>query len=669
VNWFYQKEGKLIWEKNQETLTIQPWGHDGLRVKSTKNPDAGDTLWALLQPETKKSSITLDDQGALIQNGKISAKIPMDGRIIFLKSAGKSVLLEENYPRHGAHPYPARSFKGHSSELFHLEVSFKACEGEHFYGLGQHQHGFLDQKGCVIELFQRNTEVCIPFLVSSRGYGFLWNNPSTGQVELGRTQTRWVAEAARCIDYLVIAGDSYADILSRYADATGHVPVMPVWAQGFWQCKLRYRTQEELLSVAREYYKRKLPLSVIVADFFHWTLQGDWRFDPACWPDPAGMVRELEKMNVKLMVSVWPTVNEHSQNFTPMKEHGWLVRTESGGAAVRPFFDNQPSGPILVHFYDSTHPAARNFVWEKVRDNYYRKGIKVWWMDACEPELIEEIEPQNLRFYLGNGQEIGCLYPWANQQMIADGMKSEKETDYMMLCRSAWAGSQRFGAAVWSGDIQSTFEALQTQVKSGLNVGMSGIPWWTTDIGGFYGGNINSAYFRELIVRWFQYGVFCPLFRLHGFREPRTPSSDLLTSETTGAANEIWSFGPKAYQIISGILKLRERLQPYIDKQMKLAHEKGTPPMRPLFFDFSEDSECALVEDEFLFGPDILVAPVLEYRSRKRGVYLPAKTGWIDAWTGEKISGGKWKEAKAPLERIPVYLKEGSHLLSIFQVI
>ena len=566
------------------------------------------------------------------------------------------------YPRHGAHPYPARNYKAESSDLFRLEASFKAYQGERFYGLGQHQHGFLDQKGCVIELFQRNTEVCIPFLLSSRGYGFLWNNPAVGQVELGTNQTRWTAEAARGIDYLVIGGDSFAEIMSHYADATGHVPMMPDWAAGFWQCKLRYKTQEELLSVAHEYKKRKLPLSVIVIDFFHWTLQGDWQFDPISWPDPAGMVRELEKMNVKVMVSIWPTVNENSINFKEMKENGWLVRTESGGSATRPFFDNKPGGPLFLHFYDPTHPAARRFVWEKVRDNYLRKGIKIWWLDACEPELTEENDPGNLRYHIGNGREVGCIYPFMNQQTFYDGMKAENENDIVMLCRSAWAGSQRFGAAVWSGDILSTFEALQAQVRAGLNIGLSGIPWWTTDIGGFYSGNINTPYFRELIVRWFQYGVFCPLFRLHGFREPRTPASTLLLPETTGASNEVWSYGDKAYKIIKEILFLRQRLLPYIKQQMQLAHEKGIPPMRPLFFDFSEDQECASIDDEFLFGPDILVAPVLDYKARKRNVYLPVGTSWTDAWTHKIIKGSQWIEAEAPLDRIPVYLRGDSHL-------
>jgi len=232
----------------------------------------------------------------------------------------------------------------------------------------------------------------------------------------------------------------------------------------------------------------------------------------------------------------------------------------------------------------------------------------------------------------------------------------------MMLCRSAWAGSQRFGAAVWSGDILSTFEALRNQVRAGLNIGLSGIPWWTTDIGGFYGGDINTPYFKELIVRWFQFGVFCPLFRLHGFREPRTPAGDMLTNESTGAANEVWSFGDKDYAIIKDILFLRQRLLPYINKQMQLAHEKGAPPMRPLFFDFPGDEGSWSVDDEFMFGPDILVAPVLDYKARKRAVYLPAGTTWTDAWTGRKITGGQQIDVEAPLERIPVFLRGNSKL-------
>jgi alpha-D-xyloside xylohydrolase len=662
MNWFHEEDGKLIWQKNHELLQIEPWENDSLRIRSTLSPRIEERRWALLNPVKITPKIEITEDGATIQNGKIKAKISPAGAVTYFKSADDSVLLEETYIRHGGHSYPARHYKPLGSDLFHLEASFKAYAGERLYGLGQHQHGFLDQKGCVVGLYQKNTEVSIPFMLSSRGYGFLWNNPAIGQTELGLNRTKWTAEASRCLDYVIIAGDSPAEIMGRYADITGHAPQMPEWAQGFWQCKLRYKTQDELLSVAREYKKRGLPLSIIVTDFFHWTLQGDWKFDPACWPDPDAMVRELNDMGVKLMVSIWPTVNENSENFQTMKENGLLVRNREGGLASRPFFDNKPAGPIITYFYDPTNPAAKKFVWGKVRDNYYKKGIKVWWLDACEPELAEENEPGGLLYHLGSGQEVGNLYPHSNQRTFFEGMQAEKETEYVMLCRSAWAGSQRFGAAVWSGDILSTFEALQAQVRAGLNIGLSGIPWWTTDIGGFYNGNINTPYFKELIVRWFQFGVFCPIFRLHGFREPRTPASHLLTSESTGAANEVWSFGDKAYGIIKDILFLRERLRPYVNLQMQMAHEKGIPPMRPLFFDFPADPGCAAVDDEFLFGPDILVAPVLEYGARKRKVYLPAGTTWTDAWTDKIFAGGQWLVVDAPLEKIPVFLRAGIKL-------
>jgi alpha-D-xyloside xylohydrolase len=246
MNWFREEDGKLIWAKNHETVQIQAWENDSLRLRSTLSPKIAERRWALLDNPVKiKPQIEISETGAVIRNGKIKAKISPDGRITYLKSADDSIIMEEQYPGHGAHPYPARNYQPISSELSRLEATFKAYTGERFYGLGQHQHGFLDQKGCVVELFQRNTQVCIPFLVSSRSYGFLWNNPSVGQVELGMNQTRWTAEAARGFDYVIIAGDSYAEIMSRYADITGHVPMMPAWAEGFWQSKLRSKSQEE----------------------------------------------------------------------------------------------------------------------------------------------------------------------------------------------------------------------------------------------------------------------------------------------------------------------------------------------------------------------------------------------------------------------------------------
>jgi len=651
-----QHDNRLILELNHETVQIEPWGRDSLRVRATMNATIRDDLpGVLLEPTAAESRIEIGEGRALIRNGKLAAEVSLEkGPTRFFNPTTGAEYLVEQAPRFR---WPrARNFVATNGDLFHVDVWFKAYEGERFYGLGQHQHGHLDQKGCVIDLLQCNTEVAIPFLFSNRGYGFLWNNPAVGRVELGKNATRWVADATPQVDYWITAGETPAEIMGHYADATGHVPMLPAWAAGFWQSKLRYVTQDELLTVAREYKRRGLPLSVIVIDFFHWTVQGEWQFDSAKWYDPAGMVRELAEMGVKLMVSIWPTVNPLSRNFEEMRRRGLLIRSERGSPMTKPFRDTKPSGLVPVQFYDATNPEARKYIWDKVREGYYKYGIKLWWLDACEPDWFP-FHPDSARYHLGNGAAVSNIYPMLHERGFYEGMCAEGEEEIVTLCRSAWAGSQRYGVVLWSGDIYSTFEVLQAQVRAGLNAALSGIPWWTTDIGGFFNGDPASPYFRELIVRWFQYGTFCPIFRLHGFREPAERSTI-----NSGGPNEAWSFGDEAYAIIKELMFLRERIRPYVMTQMQLAHERGIPPMRPLFFDFPKDEECYKVEDAFLFGPDLLVAPVLHENAHSRQVYLPAGINWTDAWADRTFDGGQWLPADAPLERIPLYLRGDARL-------
>ncbi len=645
-----RKGDTLVWQMHHQRLRIEPWGKNGLRVRIAAGTQIPEKPEVLLKPAETKAAIKIKEDSAVIRNGKIKAEVESRGAVRFSRSSDEKVLVEEH---RGIWGPPARLMRSVGGNLYRAEINFRAFDDERLYGLGQHKHGFLNQKGCVIDLQHENTEVAIPFLLSTRGYGFIWNNPGIGRVELGRDRTRWTANATTHIDYVVMAGDSFAEIMRRYADATGYPPMLPKWAAGFWQCKLRYRNRDELLSVAREYKRRKLPLSVIVVDFHHWKNMGDWNFDEQYWPEPAAMVQELEKMNVKVMVSVWPTVCEASENFQEMQNRGLLIDTDRGVPAHMFFaWPTKPGHKHLYH-YDPTNPEARKYIWQKIRAGYYRHGVKVWWLDACEPE-IHPADYDNLRYHIGNGAQVGCIHPLMHQQGFYEGMRSEGEEEIITLCRSAWLGSQRYAAAVWSGDIPSTFESLRQQVTAGLNIAMSGICWWTTDIGGFQDGDINSPYFRELIVRWFQYGMFCPLFRLHGVREPGEADS--------GAPNEVWSFGEKAYRIIREVLLLREKLRPYIMKQMKVAHRTGLPMMRPLFFDFAEDKNCLDIEDQFLFGPDILVAPVLHQGAKNRDVYLPEGTSWTEVGSGRKLKGGQWIKADAPLEKIPFYIRAGRKL-------
>jgi alpha-D-xyloside xylohydrolase len=648
---FTRDDQALEWRGGHETVRVEPWGPDSLRARGTVWEKIRDDLpHALIAPAPASADpvIEIGDEAARITNGGLTAEISAAGQLRFLDAAGSELLAETN--PHFTGP-PTRRYRSAAGGMHRFEVQFTARDGERFYGLGQHQHGRLDQKGAVVELIQRNTEVSIPFLLSSRGYGFLWNHPGIGRVELGTTATRWVSEATRQWDYWVTAAGEPAGLVRAYTGVTGRPPELPGWASGFWQCKLRYKTQDELLAVAREYKRRGLPISVIVIDYFHWTRQGDWKFDPGEWPDPAAMVAELEALGIKLMVSVWPTVNPASENYAEMSELGLLVANERGLGLQLASWDRGSTTRVPMAFYDATNPRARDYIWSKVRDNYLKYGIRTWWLDACEPELVPE-QTDNLRYHLGPGLEVGNAYPMLHARGFYENMLAEGEQEVVLLCRSAWAGSQRYGALVWSGDIDSTFEDLRRQIPAGLNIGLSGISWWTTDIGGFKNGDITSPSFRELIVRWFQFGVFCPVFRLHGIREPGT----MVGSEQTGAANEVWAFGDTEYDIIRHLMFLRERLRPYVLEQMRVAHSTGLPPMRPLFLSFPADPVSWEVEDQFMFGDDILVAPVVTEGAREREVYLPPGS-WRDAWTGEQVEGGRRITAPAPLELIPVYVR------------
>lgn len=638
----------------RERLRLEAWGRDSIRVRAGQFGIRDDIPNALL-PAAPGEGAGVSGGGRRLVNGKLEARVSDEGLVSFVRSEDGRELLSEQ-KAHFWWPGP-RLFLDEGGGCYRIEQRFMAYEGERLYGLGQHLHGRLDQKGLVMDLAQRNAEVSVPFMVSSRGYGFLWNSPAVGRVELAENGTRWVSDRARQIDYWVTAGDSPSEILSRYAEATGHPPELPPWASGFWQSKLRYRTQEELLSVAREYRRRGVPLSVIVCDFFHWEHLGDWSFYPGEWPDPKAMVDELESMGTKLMVSVWPSLSPLSRNYEPMAAQGLLASTEGGSTLVSDWPERGVAGWVGVAFYDATNPKAREHLWQEVERNYYDTGIKVFWLDACEPEL-KPVPSSRLSFAAGPGGEVANLYPREHVRGFYEGMRERGEKEVLMLCRSAWAGSQRYGAAVWSGDIPATFESLRAQVRAGLNMAMSGIPWWTTDIGGFSGGDPDDPAYQELLVRWFEYGAFCPLFRLHGDRLPNAPMGTAMT----GGPNEIWSFGERAYEILKEHIFLRERLRPYVHAQATVASQTGVPIMRPLLLEFPEEGRAWDVEDEFMLGPDLLVAPVLERGARSRSVYLPAGAEWSDAWTGARAPSGSEVVADAPLERIPLYLRNGAKL-------
>ncbi|MDQ1495046.1 MAG: alpha-D-xyloside xylohydrolase [Actinomycetota bacterium] len=649
----------LEFQNAEHFLRVEPWGTDSVRVRAGRHSIVDNVPGALeggpLPAGAFLSDADLSGTRRLVV-GKLSVELDRAGVLRFVRNTDGAELLREE-AAHFAWPGP-RTFTSNGDGYYRLEERFAAYAGERIYGLGQHQHGRLNQKGLVLDLVQRNAEVSIPFVVSSRGYGLLWNSPAVGRVEFADNGTRWVADSARQIDYWLTTGDTPQDLLAHYADATGHPPTFPRWAAGLWQSRLRYGSQKELLEVAHEHARRGIPVSVIVIDYYHWTHLGDWKFDSEAWPDPSAMVKELAALGMRVMVSVWPSVNPLSDNYLRMRDEGMLIGTESGVPFHHVFSDIGFHGRSLgVAFYDATDARARAFLWDQLRENYAAHGIEIFWLDACEPEMFPE-QHANLVFAGGPGREVANLYPREHARGIYDHMHADGYQEVISLVRSAWAGSQRYGAALWSGDIPTTFDSLAAQVRAGLNAAMSGIPWWTTDIGGFHGGDPSSEEFRELVIRWFQYAVFCPLLRMHGHRLPHEGAG----AGHRGGPNELWSYGDEAYTVMRALVELRTRLTPYLLEQMDHATATGIPPMRPLFLEFPADPTAWEVEDQFLLGPDILVAPVTELGARKRQVYLPAGAEWTHTDTGCRYTGGDHVVVDAPLDRIPLFVRDDAQV-------
>ncbi|WP_421724187.1 TIM-barrel domain-containing protein [Bauldia sp.] len=677
---FAEDDGALVCHFGGEALRLEPWGTNAIRVRARPGHEIVEPhVSALLSPEADQesrvdigsgsASLTCDRLRAeLVIVDRYGADVKREVVICFTDAETGEELLAETRP-HFAGP-KTRNFKALASDSWKLEAHFKAYDGERLEGLGQPQHGRMDLKGTSTNLLQQNAHAVIPFVVSSRGYGLLWNNPATGRVDFAANITRWTADSTNGLDYWIVAGDSPRDIVRAYHDATGHSPDIPDWALGFWQCKLRYRTQDELLSVAREYKQRGLPLSCIVIDFFHWTRQGEWKFDPADWPDPGALIDELRSMGVEAMVSIWPTVSASSEHYKTMTERGLLLTAERGLPVVIAFPDKDPFGPGFFTYYDAFNAEARDFHWEIVKRNYVDHGFRHFWLDACEPEM-RPAHPENVRTAMGNGAEILCAYPLLHEQRYRQGL-DEVGGDGVLLCRSAWAGSQRHGVILWSGDVWSNWEWFRAQIPAGLHAGMAGLGWWTTDIGGFYEGHVHSPAFHELLVRWFEFGVFSPICRLHGFRvpedvpppaegEPVTYGQDTFNIFTnTGGPNEVWSFGADVEAILIELLRVREALRPYLKDCFANYAATGDPVMAPVHYHFPDELAQRGEPMTYMLGPDLLVAPVTEPGTERMTVALPGASDWLHAWTGEPFQGGRSATVDCPPGRCPVFVRAGT---------
>lgn len=578
-------------------------------------------------------NVTEDEKVITLTTAKMIVVVSKEDGVISYQDAQGQKLTSDSY--RSLHPVTVNGEQTHHSEVFF------AIYGSHegFYGLGQHQAGVWNYRGETVDLSQENTNIAIPLWVSTNGYGIFWNNPSRSVFNNRFVHSLYVSsEVADSVDYFFFYGPEFDSIIADYRELTGGVPMFGRWAYGFWQCKNKYMSQDQLLNIAARYRQFHIPADNIVQDWFWWEHMGEMKFNQN-YPDPQAMIDGLHKQNFHLMVSIWPYYRPGSKEYDTMKQKGWLLDTMKVGA-----FHPAGMGP-----YDPSNPEAAKFYWDNVNTALFSKGVDAWWLDTDEPET--EGKESNIivtsKLHIGSGARYANTYPSMHTANVANGQRAASDRKRVfILSRSAYAGAQRNSITAWSGDVLSDFLSFERQIPAGLNYAISGMPYWTTDIGGFIsGGDLNNPKFRELFVRWFEFGAFCPIFRVHGTRNPDE--------------NELWSYGPDAQKILVNYDTLRYRLLPYIySLAWKTTHENYTP-MRPLVMDYRTDVQAQNVGDQFLYGSAFLVNPVYKQGATSRTVYLP-KSKWFDFWTGEAVEGGNFVEVAAPLEKLPLFVRAGS---------
>jgi alpha-D-xyloside xylohydrolase len=548
-------------------------------------------------------------------------------------------------------------------DFFIVGATFSSPDDEHYYGLGQNHEGFLDHRGHAVRCWNDYLATaapswCVPFLITNKGYGLLWDNPSKTTIEPGfNEQTRWTSQVGDRVSFFVIAGDTADEIYAGYRLLTGPTPLLPKAAYGYIQCKQRYASQDELLAVAKGYRDRHLPADVLVVDWFYYTEMGQMDLDPKFWPDPAAMNKQLHDMGFETMISVWPRFVPDDRYYAEILKNGWFINKADGTPIDGLPYDRAGSD------IDTTNPDAAQWYWKTIHDNILSKGFDSLWADETEPDL----PPNGAYLHIGPGTQFFNVYPLFHTAALYDGFrKDEPGKRALILSRDAYTGTQRNGTIVWSSDIYPTWDTLRRQIPTGLDASASGISYWSNDTGGWqYLPSVHhpahpplldpsdaratvGGYddYPELYTRWFEYATFLPIFRTHGSRP----------------ANEVWSYGKQAEPILEKYLRLRYELMPYIYSLGYKTWLTGAPIMRALPLDFPNDPNVADIRDEYMFGPALLVAPVADQGSTSRNVYLPAGAAWYNYWTNERFDGGRAISVNAPIDTIPLFVRAGSIL-------
>ena len=791
--------------KTDHTVRLMVVTDQIIRVSSVPGKNFADapSLMVIKElPPVPGFTVTEVEGAIVLKTAALQARVIIaTGEVIFLDADGTEILREM---QGGGKWHENVTIDG--KNYIAIRKQFESPDHEAIYGLGSNQTGFLNMKGKDFDMFQYNTQAVVPFLVSSRNYGILWDNNSRtkfgdprqrkeiselnlfdanghqggltaiyankynpAEVFMARTENeinynflpdqakvpegfdmlngivtwqgyiasetegvhkftisssgyaklwigdqllidRWrmawnlsnnqfdfamkpgerypikiewlpdggesyialkyldplpaeennrisiYSEVADQLDYYFIAGQSLDEVISGYRTLTGKATIVPRWAMGFWQSRERYRTQEELLDVVREFRKRNIPFDNIVLDWQYWPIDrwGDHEFDSTRFPDPVEMVRTLHQdLDARIMISVWPKYYKGTRNYEHMKGNGWLYMLNIEK-------DRKDWLGYVSTFYDAFNPGAQKAFWEQLDTSLYSKGIDAWWLDATEPDIhsnlpMEERKALMHPTYLGPGAKFFNAYSLEQAKGVYEGQRSVNPNQRVfILTRSAFAGLQRYAAANWSGDVASRWHDMYAQIPAGLNMSVAGIPYWTMDIGGF---SVERRFenptkqdleeWRELMTRWHQYGAFVPIFRSHG----QFPFREFFNTAP---------IGHPAYESMLAYNKLRYRLMPYIYSLAGLTWLNDYTIMRPLAMDFGNDLKVHGITDQYMFGPALLINPVYEYKARSRLVYLPNGAGWYNLHTGQFTQGGQTISAPAPYQYSPVFIKAGS---------
>lgn len=620
-----------------------------------------------LKTETKGDEIVVSSSDIAVHLNQKT------GKVSFYTPIGTSLLNEKE---DGVQFTPVKDVE---EDSYVVSQSFVLDQDEKVYGLGQFQDGKMSQRNQELYLLQDILITAIPMLQSDEGYGLYWDNYSPTYFTDTKDETSFRSTVGDCVDYYFMYGGNADGVIAQMRDLTGQAPMFPYWTYGFWQSKERYKSQDETLGVVKKYRELGVPLDGIIQDWQYWGDNYHWNameFLNPEFPEPQKLIDQVHELNANIIFSIWSSFGPQTKPYKELDENNMLYDFKTWPLTDKNEWpqpkDAAPSG---VRVYDAYNPEARDIYWKHLNQGLFRLGVDGWWMDSTEPDHFERVDSDyNQKTHLGSFRKFRNAYPLMTVGGVYTHQReTSTEKRVFILTRSAFAGQQRYGANSWSGDVQTDWDVLRNQISAGLNFSLCGIPYWNSDIGGFFTGRfpggIENKAFHEIYVRWLQFGTFCPMMRSHGTDTPR----------------EIWNFGKKgdwSYDAIDKYINLRYRLLPYTYSTSWDVTANSSSMMRPLVMDFAEDKNALDINNEYMFGKSILVCPVTEpmyvkakhennkyteakedfSKLRSTNVYLPAGAQWFDFWTGEKTDGGQEVEKETPIDIMPLYVKAGSIL-------